>query len=91
MSQCPTVLAKALRRLDFFLGHWDIGTVRECPEGCPSVSVVGDGQALELLAVGAPVEHEVVRPHMVGARRRVRTWAAGRDALSWALAWHLTN
>jgi hypothetical protein len=34
---CPTVLAKALRRLDFVLGHWDIGIVRGCPNRCPSL------------------------------------------------------
>src|SRR5581483_4856695 len=50
---------------------------------------VGDRQALQLLTVGAPSEHEVVGPHLVGAGWRVGTRTAGRDALSRALARHL--
>src|SRR5581483_1591336 len=50
---------------------------------------VGDRQALQLLTVGAPIEHEVVGPHLVGAGWRVGTRTAGRDALSRALARHL--
>jgi len=44
--------------------------------------LVGDGQALELLAVCTPVEHEVVRPHLVGAGRRLPPRPARRDALA---------
>ena len=29
-------------------------------------SLINDGQALEPLAVGAPVEHEVIGPHVIG-------------------------
>ena len=51
--------------------------------------LVGDGQALELLAVGAAVEYEVVGPHLV--RRRWRLWPrpARSHALSRTPAWHL--
>src|SRR6266404_7980280 len=34
---CPTIVAKALRRLDFVLGHWDIEIVQGCPNRCPSL------------------------------------------------------
>jgi hypothetical protein len=50
---------------------------------------VGDGQALELLAVGALVEHEVVRPHPVGAGRRLRPRPAAGDARARPPARHL--
>jgi hypothetical protein len=33
---CPTVLAKALRRLDFVLGHWDLGQFGGVPIVVPA-------------------------------------------------------
>ena len=37
--------------------------------------LVDHGEALELLTVGAGVEHEVVGPDVIGYRRRQRPWA----------------
>src|SRR5262249_55595526 len=44
--------------------------------------LVGHRQALELLAVGAPVEHEIVAPHLVRPSRRLRTRPAAGNALA---------
>ena len=44
--------------------------------------LVGHGEALELLAIGAMIEHEVVGPHLVGPARRLRPWPWTRRA-SW--------
>src|SRR5262245_57967309 len=44
------------------------------------------GKTLELLAVGAMIEHEVVGPDLVRPAWRLRPWSNGRDALAWPLA-----
>src|SRR5258708_323719 len=44
--------------------------------------LVGDGQALELLAIGTPVEDEVIRPHLVDASWRLRPRPTAADALA---------
>src|SRR5260370_25697031 len=41
---------------------------------CP---LVGDGEALQLLAAGAPVEDELVRPHLVRTRRPIAPPTSG--------------
>jgi hypothetical protein len=51
--------------------------------------LVGDSQALELLAVSAAVEHEVVGPHLVRPSRRLWPRAARSHALSRPLPRHL--
>ena len=51
--------------------------------------LVGHRQALELLPVGAMVEHEVVGPHLVRPGRRLRPRPARRRALARPLARHL--
>ena len=45
--------------------------------------LVDDGQALDLLAIGAGVEHEVVGPHEVGAGGRQPTGPRGGEAPPW--------
>jgi hypothetical protein len=42
--------------------------------------LVNDRQALQRAAIGAGVEHKVVRPHVIDAGGRERTGAAGRHA-----------
>jgi hypothetical protein len=46
-------------------------------------------QALELLTVGAVIEHKVIRPYLVRAAWRLRSWSSGRHPLSRSLARHL--
>jgi len=48
--------------------------------------LVRDRQALELATVGAGIEHEVDRPDLVGAARRLRPRPARGDALAWPSA-----
>src|SRR5262249_40872686 len=48
--------------------------------------LVRDGEALELLAVGAMIEHEVVGPHLVRPARRLRPRPRRCDALPRPLA-----
>lgn len=57
----------------------------------PSTSIAGPflgelvdtGQALELSAIGANIAHEVDRPDLIGADRRLRPRPARADALAW--------
>src|SRR5699024_7704619 len=51
--------------------------------------LVDDGQTLDLLAVGAGVEDEVVGPDLPGARRRLGPRSAVGDALAASLPRHL--
>src|SRR3954452_13254412 len=53
--------------------------------------LLGHRQALELLAVGAAVEHEVVGPHLVRSPRCLRARAGRSHALSRPLARHLQS
>ena len=43
-------------------------------------SIFGDSQALKLLSVRAPVEHEIKGPHLVGAGRRLRPRPGGHTS-----------
>src|SRR5882762_1547697 len=63
-----------------------------CASECPSWDgdATGRGaEALQLLAAGAPVEDEVVRPHLVRTRWRLGPRTAGRDPLAGALTRNL--
>src|SRR5471032_1363514 len=51
--------------------------------------LVGDGEALQLLAAGAPVEDEVVRPHLVRTRWCIGPRTTGRDPLAGSFARNL--
>src|SRR5207237_9227850 len=51
--------------------------------------LVREGQSLQLLTVTAPVEHEVVAPHLVRSRRRLRARTASGNALPRSLSRHL--
>src|SRR4029077_15729169 len=51
--------------------------------------LVGDGEALELLPVGAMVEYKIIRPHLVRPRGRLRARPCCCHALAWPLAWQL--
>ena len=77
-ARCPTQIERRAALGDQPRQHLDHAAGADAAvdlDRKPSfVHLVGDGQALQLLAVGAPVEHEVVRPHLVGATRRVRPW-----------------
>src|SRR5580704_3336696 len=48
--------------------------------------LVRHGEALELLAIGAVIEHEVVGPHLVPTARRLRPRPSDRSALPRSLA-----
>src|SRR6516162_8916833 len=53
--------------------------------------LVRDGEALELLAVGAMIGHEVVGPDLVRTARRSRSRPRRGNPLLWPLAWHLQS
>ena len=53
--------------------------------------LVGHRQALELLAVGAAVEHEVVGPHLVRSRRCLWPRTSRSDALARPFTRHLQS
>src|ERR1017187_6675164 len=46
-------------------------------------------KTLDLLAIGARIEHEIVRPDLAHVRCRQRAWAMQRHAAAWAFSRHL--
>src|SRR5690606_18609339 len=45
--------------------------------------LIDHGQALQLLPIGAGVEHEIVGPHLIGAERRDGPRPARRNTSPW--------